>query len=272
MSQYETILAHLREQALEAGAIMRHFFRNPACKVYTKPDGSKVTDADLTISEMIVKKSNAAFPDVLLFTEEVKEKPKIEPGNHYFIIDELDGTSYFADGVTGFAHLAAYYDANEGLTVGVLYYPLEDVLLYAVKGQGAFIEQNGETRKLEAPPLKEWQELCFAHPLRYLGDKYEKLFHEMRIDKDRFYYPVGIQRTIDIVQGKLDVAVLLQPYISPWDLSAEKAFLNELGFNYSFLNGEPISFSETRNKNNNGYLICPYAYKEKLITEIDKHL
>lgn len=268
----EAICTHLRDQALEAGDIMRHFFRNPACKVYKKPDGSKVTDADLTISKMIVKKSGEAFPDVLLYTEEVQEKPKIETDKSYFIIDELDGTSYFADGVTGFAHLAAYYHANEGLAVGVLYYPLEEIMLYSIKGQGAFKVQNGEATQLEAPPIKAWEQLHYAHPLRYMGDKYEKLFKKLGVGEERFFYPTGIQRTIDIVNGKLDVVPLLQPYISPWDLSAEKAFLNELGFNYSFLNGEPISFSDIRNKNNAGYLICPPSHKERLVAEINSHL
>lgn len=268
----EAICTHLRDQALEAGDIMRHYFRNPDCKVYIKPDGSKVTDADLTISKMVVKKSGEAFPDILLYTEEIQEKPKIEPDKSYFIIDELDGTSYFADGVTGFAHLAAYHDAKEGLAVGVMYYPLEEILLYSIKGKGAFMMQTGETTKLETPSIKSWEELRYAHPLRYLGNKYDILFKNLKVNEDRVYYPTGIQRTIDIVLGNLDVAPLLQPYISPWDLAAEKAFLDELGYNYSFLNGNEITFSDNRKGDNAGYLICPKAQKEQLVMEIGKYI
>lgn len=272
MNHFETILAHLREQALEAGDIMRHFFRNPDCKVYIKPDGSKVTDADLTVSKMIQERSAAAFPDILLYSEETSPKPAIEADKNYFIIDELDGTAYFADGVTGFAHLAAYHDAQEGFAIGVMYYPLEDVLFYAVKGQGAFMERNGEKMQLQAPPMNAWEELRFYHPLRYLGDKYKVLFDKMGVGKNRIYYPAGILRTIEMVEGKLDVAVLLQPYISPWDLAAEKAFLSELGFVYTFLDGSPVTFSDTRNNNNAGYLICYEAHHERLIAEVLKYL
>jgi len=269
---YTDILAHLRAQALEAGDIMRHFFRNPDCKVYIKPDGSKVTDADLTISTMIQKRSAAAFPDILLYSEETNPKPKIEAGKNYFIIDELDGTAYFADGVTGFAHLAAYHDATEGFAIGVMYYPLEDILLYAVKGQGAFMERSGEKMQLQPPPEKSWEELRFHHPLRYLGDKYKVLFDKMKVNESRIFYPAGILRTIEMVEGKLEAAVLLYPYISPWDLAAEKAFLSELGFMYSFLDGSTVTFSDTRNNNNLGYLICPKAHQERLIVEVSKHL
>ncbi len=264
MNPFETILTHLREQALEAGDIMRHFYRNPACKVYIKPDGSKVTDADLTISTMVQQRSAAAFPHILLYSEETNPKPIIEPGNNYFIIDELDGTSYFADSTTGFAHLAAYYDATQGFAIGVLYYPLEDILLYSLKGQGAFMEKNGEKIQLQAPTVKSWDTLHFSHPLRYLGDKYQKLYAKMNIPKDRISYPAGILRTIDMAEGKLDVAVLLQPYIAPWDLAAEKAFLEELGFNYSYLDGSEIPFTDKRDKNNAGHLICPKPWREQL--------
>lgn len=272
MNHFEAILAHLRNQALEAGEIMRHFFRNRDCKVYIKPDGSKVTDADLTISKMIQERSTAAFPEILLYSEETDPKPKIEAGKNYFVIDELDGTAYFADGVTGFAHLAAYHDATEGFAIGVMYYPLEDILLYAVKGQGAFMERNGEKMQLQAPPLKVWEELRFHHPLRYLGDKYKVLFEKMQVDKSRIFYPAGILRTIEMVEGKLEAAILLQPYISPWDLAAEKAFLQELGFVYTLLDGSPVTLSDKRNNSNLGYVICPQTHQERLIAEVSKHL
>ncbi len=271
MNPFEKILSHLREQALEAGDIMRHYFRNPACKVYIKPDGSKVTDADLTISTMIQQRSAAVFPDILLYSEETNPKPGIEASQSYFVIDELDGTSYFADGVNGFSHLAAYYDANEGLTIGVIYYPLEDMMLYSLKGQGAFLEKNGERTRLETPKNKGWHELRYAHPMRFNGDNYQKLFQEMGIGKDRILYVTGL-RTLQLALGELDVAAILQPYISPWDMLAEKAFLEELGFNHSFLNGDPIPFSDKRNKNNTGYLFCPLVHKMQLTTIISQKL
>lgn len=272
MNPFETILTHLREQALEAGDIMRHFYRNPACKVYIKPDGSKVTDADLTVSTMIQQRSAEAFPEILLYSEETNPKSSIESDKNYFIIDELDGTAYFADGVTGFAHLAAYHDAMEGFVIGVLYYPLEDILLYSLKGQGAFMEKNGEKIQLQAPPVKSWEALHFSHPLRYLGNKYQNLYAKMNIGETRIFYPAGILRTIDMAEGKLDVAVLLQSYISPWDLAAEKAFLEELGFNYSYLDGSEIPFTDKKDKNNAGYLICPKSRTETLSSHIIRHL
>ncbi|MBK7872511.1 MAG: hypothetical protein IPJ74_18445 [Saprospiraceae bacterium] len=94
----------------------------------------------------------------------------------------------------------------------------------------------------------------------------------MNIGETRIFYPAGILRTIDMAEGKLDVAVLLQSYISPWDLAAEKAFLEELGFNYSYLDGSEIPFTDKKDKNNAGYLICPKSRTETLSSHIIRHL
>lgn len=267
MTDFYNILAHLREQALEAGDIMRHYFRNPDCKVYTKPDKSKVTDADLTISTMIQERSARAFPDILLYSEETNPKPSVEAGKSYFVIDELDGTSYFANGVNGFSHLAAYYDKDEKLTIGVIYYPLEDVLLYSLKGQGAFMEKNGEKIQLKMPQEKDWQELVFAHPKRYRGERYMSAFQKIGVGAARISYVTGL-RTLQLALGELDVIPLFNYYINPWDMLAEKAFVEELGFNHSFLNGADVPFTDQRNKSNSGYLICPPAHKARLVEKL----
>ena len=267
MTDFQNILTHLREQALEAGEIMRHYFRNPECRVYTKPDNSVVTDADLTISKMIQEQSAAKFPDILLYSEETSPKPKIEAGKSYFVIDELDGTSYFAEGVHGFSHLAAYHDADAGLSVGVIYYPLEETLLYSVQGQGAFMEKNGEKTQLKMPEEKDWHELIFAHPKRYTGEQYNRAFRQMGIGAARISYVTGL-RTLQLARGDLDVVPIFNTYINPWDLLAEKAFLEELGFNHSFLNGAEVPFTDHHNKSNDGYLICPPTHKERLVEKL----
>lgn len=267
MTDFNKVLTHLREQALEAGEIMRHYFRNPDCKVYIKPDKSKVTDADLTISTMVQKRCAKAFPEVLLYSEETNPKPAIEPDKSYFVIDELDGTSYFAEGVTGFSHLAAYYDQDAGLAIGVIYYPLEEIMLFSLKGQGAFMERNGELSKLEMPKTKDWNQLIYAHPKRYRGAKYMDAFRQMGVGEARISYVTGL-RSLQLAVGEVDVIPLLNYYINPWDMLAEKAFVEELGFNHSFLTGATVPFTDRQNKSNKGYLICPPIYKEKLIQKL----
>ena len=91
----QSILDFMRSMAWEAGNIMTEHY-NGDYQIYTKPDRSKVTDVDLAISKIAQEQVARRFPDIGLHSEESPNKEIIK-GKPYFIIDELDGTSYFIE-------------------------------------------------------------------------------------------------------------------------------------------------------------------------------
>jgi fructose-1,6-bisphosphatase/inositol monophosphatase family enzyme len=263
--QYRDILIFMKALARDAGAIMMDFY-GKNYGVYTKPDRSQVTDVDLAISKMVHKKIEARFPEIALFSEE-SENPPIDPTKQYFVIDELDGTSNFIDKLPGFSHLAAFYDGENGLVIGVGYFPLDDELIYAVKGRGVWLEKGGRTIEVATPASKPYHQLLYAHGFRYKGDKYLKLFRTLGVRGDHVVYYHGF-RALEIAKGNFDVAISLVRSIPDWDLAAEKVILEELGFNHSYLDGSSVRFGEKPAKDNRGYLICPGEHRERLIKEI----
>ncbi len=262
---WENELEFLKRQALDAGAIMRRHFKGEF-KVYTKPDRSKVTDVDLEISEMVQERSRKAFPEVVLFSEE-SENPPIDVNRDHFIVDELDGTSYFIHKNKGFSHQAAFYKGGEGLKLGLVYFPVDDILLYGVRGYGAFYHHNGESRPLPAPDLdKPFGSLHYAHPARYRGEKYRDLVEALGGQQDQIVLTTAL-RTLQFAEGVLDVAIFLMRRIPEWDWAGEKVIVEELGYNHSYLDGSPIRFGEPPVQDNPGYLICPPRHREHLISE-----
>ncbi len=261
--QYQSQLDFLLAQAREAAGIMLRNFKGNF-KVYIKPDGSKVTDVDLEISKVWQAARATHFPETGLYSEESPDK-SILPGKDYFVVDELDGTSYFADGKPGFSHQSAYYTPDEGLVIGVLAYPLEKVLLYAVKGYGVFLQEEGrEAEKLSSPPAREKEALYFGHPERYKGDKYYNLYERMHIPAHRILQTNAL-RTLQMAKHELDVNIFLMPKIEAWDWAGEKVIVEELGLNHSYLDGAPIRFGEAPRPGNPGYLLCPPAHKDWLV-------
>jgi fructose-1,6-bisphosphatase/inositol monophosphatase family enzyme len=263
--QYQTQLDFLLLQARQAAGIMRRRYRGDF-QVYIKPDGSKVTDVDLEISKHWQAARAEAFPEIGLYSEESPDKT-ILPGKDYFVVDELDGTSYFADGQPGFSHQAAFFSAAEGLVIGVLAYPLEEVLLYAVRGAGVFIEQNGSLESISPPPAKPKEELHFGHPERYKGDRYYDLLDRLEVPPHRILQTNAL-RTLQMARHELDVNIFLMPKIEAWDWAGEKVIVEELGLNHSYLDGAPIRFGEAPRVGNPGYLLCPKEYKDWLIDSV----
>jgi len=235
-------------------------------KVYEKPDHSRVTDVDLAISKLLQAQIKTSLPGIHLYSEESPKQP-IDRSLPYVIADELDGTSYYIDLKKGFSHQSAYYHPDHGLCAGLVFYPRINTLIYAVKGQGAYIEEGGEApRRITPPAPKPLEALTFAHPLRYRGERYNNLYRKLGADDDRILR-TDARRTLMMARGELDVNIFLSPRIPYWDLSGEKVIVEELGYSHSYLNRQPVEFGKPPPKPNLGYLICPEEWKEKFFTE-----
>lgn len=263
------IVDFLKEQAREAGAIMRKHYGGDF-EVYYKPDHSRVTDVDLEISEMVHARSTAQFPEIGLYTEEGREK-KFVPGKDYFIIDELDGTSFFIENTKGFSHQAAYYSAEDGLMAGLVYLPLDDIMLYAIRDHGAYMEVKGKQQQLDKVPVKNIADLRFAHPARFKGSKYRDFYAKLGV-RDEQILLTSAYKTLQFVTGELDVSLLLKGGMPVWDWAGEKVIVEELGYRYTYLDGREMEFGISPEPPERGYLICPEPLREKLMQRIWKLL
>lgn len=259
------ILDFMKSTARQAGRIMMEQLHGDY-KVYVKPDRSRVTDVDLAISELAQEAVARRFPEIGLYSEEYDNK-EILPGRPYFIVDELDGTSSFIDDKTGFSHQAAYYEPGKGLVAGLIYYPWNDALLYAWKGEGAYLEQKGEARRLPPPPSKPFHQLTYYHSARYRGEKYMELFRKLGVGDNRIIR-TDARRSLLLALGELDVCLFLRPRIAIWDLAGEKVIIEELGFSHSCLDGSPVRFGNEPPRGNRGYLMCPAGWREKFLGEL----
>jgi myo-inositol-1(or 4)-monophosphatase len=104
-----------------------------------KRDGSRVTSADIAISEGIFRELQAAFPEDQFFSEELTEGDLPIPLTARFawVLDPIDGTNNFALGIPDCAIALALADRGE-LIYGVVYDHSRKVLLHGGPGFGAF--------------------------------------------------------------------------------------------------------------------------------------
>jgi 3'(2'), 5'-bisphosphate nucleotidase len=262
---YQHHLNFMLLMAEKASRIMMDNFRG-SFQSYTKPDKSIVTDVDLTISSLWQAELKSYNKQIGLYSEEYDDK-SIRPNTHYFVVDELDGTSYFAAGEPGFSHQVAFFDHRQGLIIGVLAFPLEQITLFAVKGQGAFIIQNGQTSPLTPPAPKSPENIIYGVPARYQGDKYHLLLDSLAFPPQKVIKTNAL-RTLLMAKAELDVNIFLLPKIEAWDWAGEKVIIEELGFNHSYLNGLPIYFGVQPPPDNLGYLLCQKQLTNWLVNAI----
>lgn len=262
LQEHVAILKHI---AMRAGEIMMKRF-DGRYQIYDKSDGTRVTDVDLEISEVIREFLSREFPEAVLFSEE-SSSSEFVPGKPHLIIDELDGTSAYIEKRLGFSHQAAFYDPTEGLTFGLIYHPWNNTLITATKGEGAILEIGQDARSVPPPPHPTLEQFRYAHPYRYRGKKYRRLLDQIGADQQKVVL-TDSTRTFQLALGQVDATIMLMHRIPEWDWAAEKVIVEELGYYHGYLNGRPALFGEEPPENNPGYLICPLPFEQTLRSRV----
>ncbi len=140
----------IKEAALKAGAIHRKYFRQKLEHKEKSAYYDFVTEVDIKSQRVIVEAIEHGAKKLGILQNEIGymgEEDLQKEGKYIFVIDPLDGTSDFSAGLDFFGILIGVY-VDRVLTYGVIYQPVSDILTYAEKGKGAFIEEKGIVRRL----------------------------------------------------------------------------------------------------------------------------
>jgi 3'(2'), 5'-bisphosphate nucleotidase len=144
---HDTLTAVIRKLALEAGDAIMAVYDGPDFEVRAKGDASPVTEADEAADALISAGLRAAFPDVVLITEEQAESHALQ-AQTFLIVDPLDGTKEFVQRRGDFTVNIAYVENGVPLR-GVVYAPAQGRLFYTL-ADGAAVEETGAFAK-DAP-------------------------------------------------------------------------------------------------------------------------
>ncbi len=126
--------------AKEAGAIIMALFGKDY-RIEEKSKGNPVTTADLEANRKIREIIRGRYPeDGWLSEEDMDDRKRLE-ASRVWVVDPIDGTKEFIAGVPQFAVSIGL--VIEGYPVlGVVYNPAEEKLYRAVKGCGAFLNDQ----------------------------------------------------------------------------------------------------------------------------------
>ncbi len=137
---YEALIPVMRSLAIEAGAKIMEIYGSDDFDVKVKSDDSPVTAADEAADAIISAGLRAAFPDVMLVTEEQSDS-HLAKGDTFLIVDPLDGTKEFIHRRGDFTVNIAYVE-NGVPQRGVVFAPAKNRMFFTqVDGQS--VEETG---------------------------------------------------------------------------------------------------------------------------------
>ncbi len=200
-----------------------------------------VTEYDKKVQDALKKGLKQILPEAMFLGEEGIENTFSNKGM-YLIVDPIDGTTNFIkDYHTSCISVGII---NDGIkAAGVVYNPYLNEMYYAIKGEGAYL--NDKRIHVSDEPLSNGIVLFGTSP--YYEELNEKSF-EMAFDY--FKKALDIRRSgsaaIDlcsIAAGRAEVYFELR--LSPWDYAAGSLIVEEAGGIVTTVEGGELCFDNT---------------------------
>ncbi|MDA1060438.1 MAG: inositol monophosphatase family protein [bacterium] len=220
-------------------------------KVTKKGIRDLVTNADKASEKLIIKEILSAYPDHGIIAEEshsAKDLAKIAQAPYIWIIDPIDGTTNFANGMDQYAVSIGIFKTKsskssknfeylEGeLIAGVVYAPALKQLYTAQKGKGAYLN----SKRIKVSKTKKVIDAVYATGFPYKNKQTNMPYFAAILEKCR-----GVRRwgaaSLDlcsVARGHFDAHWELG--LQAWDIAAGALIVKEAGGQVTDINGNQL--------------------------------
>lgn len=254
-------LAALKELALQcarsAGKLSLARMKEPFTVEYKTSASDLVTAVDKEVEKHVVDMILQRYPDHGILGEESTFTG--DPGKYetLWVIDPIDGTTNFVHQQINFSVSIAVYHKGEGL-IGVVYDPSRDEIFHAVKGEGAYL--NDQPLRLERQVHLEEALLCTSV---FWNKRAEQIGIDQIVKKlagkvrgMRLLGSAALELAY-VAAGRLDGYVSLS--LNAWDFGAGKIIVEEAGGRVTTMRGTPLPFDQK-----SSVMACNPAFYEEL--------
>jgi len=228
MIRYSANISIMMSAARKAAkSILRDFGELEKLQVSIKGQNDFVTMADIKAQEIIHYELSRARNDYGFLMEEGKIKNSIDDNEYTWIIDPIDGTLNFMNGVPYFAISIALNFKNK-IIAGIVYDPIHNDFYWAEEGVGAYLNNQ----RLRVTNKKSIENSLIALGIPFLG-RGDHAKH-IRIQQAVMKKVAGLRRfgaaSLDlafVAAGRVDG--FWEFGLSPWDVAAGIILVREAG-------------------------------------------
>lgn len=209
------------EAARQAGKILKANFLQ-SYRVIRKSPREMVSVVDMQSQKAILEVLETAFPGYGIITEEKSSQVDVNGDN--WIIDPLDGTHNYISGLP-FSGVSIGLARGNDFRLGVITFPMEDRLYYAVKGKGAFLNHH----PIKVSPIAELSKSMVSYDNQFHLNKHSFEYYK-RLTERAFTTRILGTATNDLcmtAEGKLGGRIWVNTKIC--DIAAGIVIVTEAG-------------------------------------------
>ncbi|MGC9436264.1 MAG: 3'(2'),5'-bisphosphate nucleotidase CysQ family protein [Methanomicrobiales archaeon] len=244
------MLAQLIRISHEAGDIILTHYRSTPTPVHTKDDDSPLTRADLESDAHIAGELGKVSSIPVVSEENIPDYATRKDFTEFFLVDPLDGTKEFIDGIGEFTVNIALIRDSRPVT-GVIHVPALNTTYFAGKGTGAFVLDTGGTRRLplHAPP----DTLTAVGSRKHRSDRDAEFY---RLNRIQNVVPAGSSlKFCRVAAGDAHLYSRFQGSME-WDIAAGHIIATEAGCRVVDLRTGQEPRYNTHTLRNNHFIVC----------------
>ena len=223
--------------SLKAGEIIMQYYCDDY-EIKEKGYHNPVTTADNEADSYLKSTLMSARPQYGWLSEETVDSKERLHKENVWIVDPLDGTKEFIEGVPQFVVSIALVE-NGMPIIGVLHNHVTKETFYASNGEGAYLDEDQYRCSIKDSTTDMVILNSRSETRRGLWEPYKKHFKELR-PIGSVAYKMGLTAI-----GKADIFATLRPK-NEWDICAGTCLINEAGGKVINLNGKEITFNNQK--------------------------
>ncbi|MEE3234102.1 MAG: 3'(2'),5'-bisphosphate nucleotidase CysQ [Candidatus Latescibacterota bacterium] len=201
-----------------------------------KPNGDILSEADISVNKLLKSRLTSGFPNYGWLSEETIDDDERLNKKHVWIIDPIDGTREFVEGIPEYVICIALVE-NGAPIVGVQYNPALDQLFAAIRNGGSFLNgkrifcsESRDLSKASVAVSRSEYKRGEIEPFRsYMGE----------------LTPIGsvAYKLALVASGHYDINFSVQPK-NEWDVCAGDLLIREAGGCMVDLDGRIRSYNQ----------------------------
>ncbi len=224
-----------KKAARAAGEILRTYWKLEGLKVGSKGRDNPVTQADLEADSAIKKALRDPFPDYGWLSEETVDNDDRLKCRRVWIVDPLDGTKEFINGIPEFAVAIALIEDSVAV-LGVTYNPIKREMYWSARGVGCYLN----TRRVRVTRTRTLKRATVLASRSETARGEWQAFHGMLKVS-----PTGsvAYKLAMVAAGKGDATFTRSPK-SEWDIASGAALVVEAGGTITDIKGHELRFNQ----------------------------
>ena len=223
--------------SFKAGEIIMQYYCDDY-EIKEKGYHNPVTTADNEADSYLKSTLMSARPQYGWLSEETVDSKSRLSKEKVWIVDPLDGTKEFIEGVPQFVVSIALVEKGTPI-IGVLHNPVTKETFHAVKGKGTYLDDNIYRCSIKDSTTDMLILNSRSETRKGLWEPYKQYFKELK-PIGSVAYKMGLTAT-----GKADIFVTLRPK-NEWDVCAGTCLINEAGGKVIDLNGKELTFNNQK--------------------------